>query len=144
MASLVQSVKYCAINTIGASKIEYYVIKFVSEAYTLQVETTWNIQIILSGELVFKAQYLIFIQEKINWYWDHKKQQQVIIFPKLTIVHTCLDVGVVKDIRDIPKNICNRNNKKQDLRKHPICLTESDHDYILEEIEHREKKMNWK
>ena len=58
MASLVQSGKYCAMNTIDASKIGYYVIKFVSEAYTVQVDTTCNVQIISSGELVLKAHYL--------------------------------------------------------------------------------------
>ena len=84
--------------------------------------------------MVVKAQYLRCTQEKINWYWEHKKKQQVIIFPTQTIVHTCLDVVTVKYVHDIPKSICNRNNKKQDLRKHPICLTDSDHDYILEEI----------
>ena len=33
----------------------------------------------------------------------------------------------------------NKNNAKQDLLKHPICLTDSDHDYILKEIEQRDK-----
>ena len=61
-----------------------------------------------------------------------KKQQQVLIVPTQTIVHSCLDVVVVKDVHDISKIICNRNNSKQDLRKHPICLTDCDHDYIPE------------
>ena len=45
----------------------------------------------------------------------------------------------VKDVHYIPKSIFNKNHAKQDLQKYPICLTASDHDYILEEIEHREK-----
>ena len=35
MASLVQSGKYGAINTIDTTTMDYYVIKFVSEVYTL-------------------------------------------------------------------------------------------------------------
>ena len=51
-----------------------------------------------------------------------------------TIVRPCLYGVAVKDVHDIPKSICNRNNAKQALQKHPICLTDSYHDYILEEI----------
>ena len=68
-----------------------------------------------------------------------KNQQQVIIAPKRTIVHRCLDIEAVKDIHDIPKSICNRNHAKQALQKHTLCLTYSDHDYILEQIEHGDK-----
>ena len=42
IASLVQSVKYGDMNTTETSKFRYYVIKFVSEAYTLKDETTCN------------------------------------------------------------------------------------------------------
>ena len=126
-------------NTTDTPKMGYYVIKFVSESYTLQEETTYDIQIIPAGELVVKAQYLSCIQEKINWYWDHKNQQEVIIVPTQNFVHPCLDVVAVKYDHDIPKGVFNRNNSKQALQKHPIYLTEYDHDYIFEEIEHRDK-----
>ena len=39
MASLVQYSKYGAINTIETTKMGYYVIKTVSEAYNLQEDT---------------------------------------------------------------------------------------------------------
>ena len=54
-------------------------------------------------------------------------------------MHPCLDVAEVKDVHDTPKIICNINNTKQVLLKHPICLTDSDHYFILEEIELRDK-----
>ena len=50
---------------------------------------------------------------------------------------------IVKDVHDITKIICNRNHAKQTLQRHPICLTDSYHDYIIEEIEHRET-LSWK
>ena len=74
------------------------------------------------------------MQENTNWYREQKNQQQVIISPTRTIMHSFLDVLALKDVLDFPKNICNRKHEKQDLRKHPICLTDPDHDYILEEI----------
>ena len=52
MASLVKYSKDGAINRTDTSKMGYYVIKFVSEAYTLQYETTFHGQIISSIELV--------------------------------------------------------------------------------------------
>ena len=52
MASLVESVKYGAINTTHTTTNVFYVIIFTSEAYTLQKNTTIDGQIITAGELV--------------------------------------------------------------------------------------------
>ena len=56
-------------------------VKFILAAYTLHDDTACNGKTVLAGELVVKAQYLICIQENINWYWEKKDQKQVIIFP---------------------------------------------------------------
>ena len=58
MASLVESVKYGDINTTDKATNGFYFIMFTSEAYTLQDNTTIDGQMITSGELVFKVQYL--------------------------------------------------------------------------------------
>ena len=60
-----------------------------------------------------------------------KQQQQVIIVPTQTILHTYLDVMVVKYVHDIPIIVCSRNEPKQALQRHPF-LTDSDNDYIIE------------
>ena len=72
MASLVQLGMYGDINTDDSTKNGFYVIQFISYAYTLQNNTTIDGQVIYSGGLVFKAQYLCSMQENTNWYW---KQQ---------------------------------------------------------------------
>ena len=79
------------------------------------------------------------MQEEANWYWEQKNKQQVIIVTTRTIVHPCLYVVAVKYVHDIPRSGCNRNQAKQDLQRHPIGLTDSDHDYIPEETERRVK-----
>ena len=66
MASLVQSGKYDSINTSDTTTNGFYVIKFISEAYTLQNNTTIDGQMISSGELVVKAQYLCYTKENSN------------------------------------------------------------------------------
>ena len=58
IASLVQPGEYGSMNTTDTSTMIYYVVKFFSEAYTLQYDTTYDDQISSSGEIVVKAQYL--------------------------------------------------------------------------------------
>ena len=64
MASLAQSVKDGAVNTTETLKVGYYVINFVSETYTLQYGTTYDIQIRIVVKIVVKSQYLICTQER--------------------------------------------------------------------------------
>ena len=54
-------------------------------------------------------------------------------------MHPCLDVVAVNSVYDVSKSVCNRNNTKQALPKHPISPPDSDNDYILGEIEHRDR-----
>ena len=68
MASLVQLGMYGAINTDDTTKHGFYIIQFLPDAYTLQNNTTIDGQVIYSGGLVFKAQYLCSMQENTNWY----------------------------------------------------------------------------
>ena len=58
MASLVETGKYGGINTTDTTTNRFYIIMFISEAYTLQENTTIYGKIINAGELVVKAQYL--------------------------------------------------------------------------------------
>ena len=59
--------------------------------------------------------------------------------PTHTIVHTCLDVFVVKDVHYITRSDFNINQTRKDLQRHLICLTDYDDDYILDEIGGRDK-----
>ena len=73
--------------------------------------TTIYGQVIYAGEIVVKAQYLCSIEEKTNWYWKQQPLQQTIIFLTRTILHTRLDVIIIRYVKDIPKNICSRNQE---------------------------------
>ena len=74
--------------------------------------------------MVAKAQYLFSVQVDTNWYWNQHPQQHFITVPTRTILHPRLEVNAVTDFHSIPKSVC----------IHPICLTDSDYDCILEEI----------
>ena len=69
MDALVHTGECGAINTIDITTMGYYVIKFISEAFILQEETTYDGQINTAGELVFKFQYMNCMQYNTKWYW---------------------------------------------------------------------------
>ena len=62
MSSLAQSGKYGAINTTDTMSMGYYGIKFVSEAYSLQDDTTCGGKNSSSDELVVKLLCIICMQ----------------------------------------------------------------------------------
>ena len=80
MDSSVQSVNYDAMNTIDPTEMDYYDIKFVSETYTLQEDSSCDRQVSTYGELVLKYCSLICMKENTKWYCEVKQKQQVFYF----------------------------------------------------------------
>ena len=62
ISSLLQYDKYGTINTSDTTTDGYYVLKFISEAYTLKNNTTIDRQMITAGELIVKEQYIFSMQ----------------------------------------------------------------------------------
>ena len=62
MVLLVKSGKYGTIHKTDTSTNGFYVIMFTSEAYKLQDNTTIYGKIITACKLVFKAQYICYMQ----------------------------------------------------------------------------------
>ena len=86
---------------------------FTSESYKIQDNTIIDGQIITSGELVVKSQYLCSMQVDTNWYWNKLPQQNVITVPTRTIIHPQLEVNSVIYFHATPKNVCTRNQSKK-------------------------------
>ena len=112
MAPLVQSGMYGAINIDDTTTNGFYVIQYLSEAYTLQNNTTIDGQVISDGELVVKAKYICSMQENTNRYWKQQPPQQTIIVTTRTILHPRLDVITIRYVQDIPNNVCDRIQEK--------------------------------
>ena len=108
MDSLSQPDKYGATKKSDTTTNGYYFIKFISEAYTLQNNTTIDGKVINAGELVVKAQYILSMKDNSDWYWEKHPLQHTIILPTHTILHPRLDVVVIKYAQDTPKSVCNR------------------------------------
>ena len=122
MASSVQIFMYGAINTYDTTTNGFYVIKFISYAYTLKSNTIIYGQVISAGKLVVKARYLRSIQENTNWYWKQQPLQRNIISPTRTIIHTRLDVIIIRYAKEIPRKLFIRNEaKKSNTKKSNYC-----------------------
>ena len=132
MDSLVESGKYGAINTTDTETNGFHGIVFPSQAYTLQDNTIIDGKIITAGELVLKAQYFCSVQVDTNCYWNQHPQHHFITVPTLTIIHPRLEFNAVTDFYTIPQSVCNMTLAKNAISRQPICLTDSDYDYILE------------
>ena len=74
IASLVESGKYGFIKTTDIVTNLFYVIMFTLEAYTIQDNTKIDGKIITADELVFKAQYLCYMQVDTNLYRNQHPQ----------------------------------------------------------------------
>ena len=43
----------------------------------------------------------------------------------------------VTKLKQIPKSVCNRNQSRKALQRRSIRITDSDHDFIIDEIKRR-------
>ena len=79
------------------------------------------------------------MQENTNWYWKQQPLQQTIIVPTHTILHPRIEVVTIRYVQDIHKKLCGGSEAKKELQRHPIIVTDTDYDYIMDEIESRRK-----
>ena len=112
MSSFVQSVNYGAINTVDTTINGFCAIKFISDAYKLQNNTTIDGKIISVRGLFVREQYLCSIKEDSNGYGEQQLLQQNILVPTHTILRLCLHVFIMTHVQDIPITVCNRIHTK--------------------------------
>ena len=79
------------------------------------------------------------MQVYTNWYWDQQPKQHVITLLTHTTLYPQREVNAVTDFHAISKIICTSTKAKKAISRQPVCLTDSDYDYILEEIGCRDK-----
>ena len=59
--------------------------------------------------------------------------------PTRTIIHPQLEGDTITDFHAIPTSIFSRTQAKKAISRQPICLSDCEYDYILEEIDQRDK-----
>ena len=104
---LISSIKYVCFHSHRLHHNKWILCySIISEAYTLQNNTTVDGRVIYAGGLVSKAQYLCSMQENTNWYCKQQPLKHNIIVPTRTILHPRLNVIIIRYSQDIPKNVC--------------------------------------
>ena len=78
------------------------------------------------------------MQVDTNWYWNQHRKHHVITVPTSTILHPQLEGDAITDFHAIPTSICSITQSKKAISRQPICFTDADYDYILEEIGRRD------
>ena len=66
-------------------------------------------------------------------------KQNVIKVPTRTKLHPQLEVNAVTNFHTIPTGVYMRTQANTYIPRQPICLTDSDYGYILEEIGRQDK-----
>ena len=74
------------------------------------------------------------MQIDTNSYWNQQSKHHVITVPTRIIIHPQLEGDAITDFHLIPTRICSRKQAKKAISRQPICLTDADYDYMLEEI----------
>ena len=74
-----------------------------------------------------------------NWYWNQQPKHHFITVPTRTILHPQLKANAVTYFHTIHTSVCTSTQAKKSISRQPICLTDSDYDYILEEIGRQDK-----
>ena len=59
--------------------------------------------------------------------------------PTYTIIHPQLEINAVTDFHSIPTSVYTSTQAKNAISRQPVCLTDSEYDYILEEIGRQDK-----
>ena len=84
--------------------------------------------------MVVNAKYICSMQVDTNWYWNQHPKHHVITVPTRTILHPQLEGDAITYFHTIRTSVCSRTQAKKSISSQPICLTDADYDYILEEI----------
>ena len=79
------------------------------------------------------------MQVDTDRYWNQQPKHHIITVPTCTIIHPRLEGDAITDFHAIPTSIFSRTQAKKAISRQPICLSDSDYDYILEEIGCRDK-----
>ena len=77
----------------------------------LQNITKIDGNIITPGELIVRAQYIWYMKDITNWYWEKHTLRKDIKVTTCTIIHPSIDVIGISQY--IPKSVCNRIQEKK-------------------------------
>ena len=124
---------YGAICTIDP-KAPYYIVKFLSAAYSTQERVNVDGQIIEAGELVADACYLEPIKDKTGWYIEPQGPSQLVTVPMRIVVFPTLEHKKASTRADLPRQMISKKGETEFFSRGPIFIGYDENEDILDEI----------
>ena len=121
-----------AVGTTDPAMMGYYMVKWLSEPYTLQEETVGMASLIGTGKMVAKAVYLNRVQCAPYWYMLSGEHTIVEV---RHVLRTGLHLQPISVANKLPQG-CNRI---ESTRQKALKVTHLDHDAIMEEASRRDR-----
>jgi hypothetical protein len=120
-----------AVGTTDAATMGYYMVKWLSEPYTLQEETVGMASLLGTGKMVTKAVY--FNRVKRAPYWYTLSGEHTIVEVR-HVLRTGLHLHPISVANKLPV-ACNR---MEATRQKALKVTHLDHDAIMDEASRRD------
>ena len=134
MDSLVLSRKYGAVNKTDTEKNWSFVIMFKSEAYKLPIITTIDGKIVTAGKYLSNLNIFVLCKKSPIGFGINIPRASYQISDMHNNSYTTWCYCNYRYSWHIPKNVY-RRTEEESISRQPICLTCSDYDYILDEID---------
>jgi hypothetical protein len=138
MAATIEKNSFGVVNTDDQRTDGFYVIKFLSKAYTLQEDITVNDELLKSGTLVCDAEYQSQAQPGSLWYVRSSNETQPIKLQVSKILITDLSVDIIDGVSQLDRSMRSMTQEEVSARK-PFKLSSYDYDRIIDEISRREE-----
>ncbi len=131
MSLMVCKGKVGAIGTADDAATGYYVVKWLSEPYTLQEDTDGMSGMIGAGTMVVDALYFNQVERAPHWYIQSK---ETTVAEVRYVLLTGLHLLPISETNKLP-TACNRREAAQ---KKAVKVTLLDHEVIMEEVGKRD------
>jgi hypothetical protein len=132
MSLIIREGKVGAIGTADQATMGYYVVKWLSEPYTLQEETEGMSGMIHVGTMVANMLYFNQVERARNWYTQSNMSTVVEV---RYVLLTGFQLQPISETNKLP-TACNR---KEAAQKKAVKVTLLDHEVIMEEAGKRDR-----
>ena len=120
-----------ALGTTDKAAMGYYLVEWLSEPYSLQMDTDGMAGVIGAGKMVVDAMYFNRVQRAPFWY---TKSEEATIVKALFVLKSGLDLEEVCAMNPMPRGC----NKVEAMRLKSVKVNILDHEDIMEEAARRD------
>ena len=121
-----------ALGTTDEAAMGYYLVEWLSEPYSLQMDTDGMAGVIGAGKMVVDAMYFNRVQRAPFWY---TKSEEATVVEARFVLKSGLDLEEVCAMNPLPRGC----NKVEAMRLKAVKVNILDHEDIMEEAARRDR-----